>query len=132
MTSGPPAWELPVPAPVMALADGGPVRLVWVNELGGITFAIGAGLRAMHDALPVQGCPRRRRSLGGPGHRHLKHDLELRAKLGDSAARRLRRGHRPGPHRLLPHSVRPGPLNLRNSAPYSATPELRLDGRVTG
>jgi aminoglycoside phosphotransferase len=26
----------------MALADGGPVRSVWVNELGGITFAIGA------------------------------------------------------------------------------------------
>src|SRR5215470_18683430 len=42
MSSGPPASELPVPARVMALADGGPVRSVWVNELGGITFAVGA------------------------------------------------------------------------------------------
>ena len=41
--SGPPPPGLPVPAPIMALADGGPVRPVWVNELGGITFEIGAG-----------------------------------------------------------------------------------------
>ena len=41
--SGPPPPGLPVPAPIMALADSGPVRPVWVNELGGITFEIGAG-----------------------------------------------------------------------------------------
>jgi hypothetical protein len=32
----------PAPAPVLALADGAPVRPVCVNELGGITFEIGA------------------------------------------------------------------------------------------
>jgi kanamycin kinase len=35
----------PVPAPVLALAGGGTVRPVWVNELGGITFEVGAGGR---------------------------------------------------------------------------------------
>jgi kanamycin kinase len=32
-----------VPPPVLALADGDPLTPVWVNELGGITFAVGAG-----------------------------------------------------------------------------------------
>jgi aminoglycoside phosphotransferase len=31
-----------IPAPVRTLADGAPVRPVWVNELGGITFDVGA------------------------------------------------------------------------------------------
>jgi aminoglycoside phosphotransferase len=31
-----------VPAPVRAVADGRPARLVWVNELGGRTFEVGA------------------------------------------------------------------------------------------
>ena len=31
-----------VPAPVRAVAAGRPVRLVWVNELGGRTFEVGA------------------------------------------------------------------------------------------
>ena len=35
----------PVPARVLALAGGGAVRPVWVNELGGITFEVGAGDR---------------------------------------------------------------------------------------
>jgi hypothetical protein len=35
----------PVPAPVLALADGAAVRPVSVNELGGITFEIGAADR---------------------------------------------------------------------------------------
>ena len=34
-----------IPAPVLALAGGEAVRPVWVNELGGITFEIGAGGR---------------------------------------------------------------------------------------
>ena len=31
----------PIPAIVLELADGGPVDLVWRNELGGLTFAVG-------------------------------------------------------------------------------------------
>ena len=34
--------EVGIPAPVLALAGGEAVRPVWVNELGGITFEIGA------------------------------------------------------------------------------------------
>ncbi len=40
--SGSPRSAVPVPAPVLALAGGRAVLPVWVNELGGITFAIGA------------------------------------------------------------------------------------------
>ena len=40
MTAGPPATAA-VPAAVRALAAGGPVRPVWRNELGGLTFAVG-------------------------------------------------------------------------------------------
>jgi kanamycin kinase len=43
--SGSPQSAIPVPAPVLALAGGCAVLPVWVNELGGITFAIGAGDR---------------------------------------------------------------------------------------
>lgn len=42
MTSGLPGPNVPVPEPVLALAAGRPVTAVWVNELGGITFALGA------------------------------------------------------------------------------------------
>ena len=38
-----PAPAVPVPAAVLALAGGGAVRPVWVNELGGITVEIGGG-----------------------------------------------------------------------------------------
>jgi kanamycin kinase len=34
--------DVGIPAPVLVLADGRAVRPVWVNELGGITFEIGA------------------------------------------------------------------------------------------
>jgi kanamycin kinase len=44
MDSGPPPG-LPVPAPVAAAAGTAPVRPVWVNELGGVTFEIGTGHR---------------------------------------------------------------------------------------
>jgi aminoglycoside phosphotransferase len=43
VTDGQPGLVVSVPAPVLALADGCQVRPVWVNELGGITFAIGTG-----------------------------------------------------------------------------------------
>ncbi len=43
MTSGSPRSAIPVPASILALADGRPVRPVWVNERGGITFVIGSG-----------------------------------------------------------------------------------------
>jgi hypothetical protein len=36
---------IPVPAPVLALAGGEAVRPVWVNELAGTTFEIGAAGR---------------------------------------------------------------------------------------
>jgi len=42
-SSGSPRSAVHVPAPVLALAGGCPVLPVWVNELGGITFEIGAG-----------------------------------------------------------------------------------------
>ena len=41
--SGSPPPGLGVPPPVLALAGDGPVTPVWVNGLGGTTFAIGAG-----------------------------------------------------------------------------------------
>lgn len=37
-----PAGPQPVPAVVAEIADGRPVTAVWVNELGGVTFAIGS------------------------------------------------------------------------------------------
>jgi kanamycin kinase len=37
--------DVGTPAPVLALAGGETVRPVWVNELGGITFEVGAGGR---------------------------------------------------------------------------------------
>lgn len=41
--SGPPTGEVVVPAAVEALAAGRPLRAVWVNELGGVTFEVGRG-----------------------------------------------------------------------------------------
>ncbi len=40
--SGPAGPGTPIPAPVLAAAAGRPVRAVWENELGGITFEVGA------------------------------------------------------------------------------------------
>ncbi len=43
--SGPPATggAEPVPAPVHRLAAGRPLRVVWENELGGLTYEVGTG-----------------------------------------------------------------------------------------
>jgi kanamycin kinase len=41
--SGPPKWDVAVPGPVRALAGSGPVLPVWMNEMGGVTFQLGAG-----------------------------------------------------------------------------------------
>jgi kanamycin kinase len=41
MLSGVPPIEVAVPPPIAALADGEPVRPVWINELDGVTFALG-------------------------------------------------------------------------------------------
>jgi hypothetical protein len=41
----------PVPAPVLALAGGGAVRPVWVNELGGVTLLTGDGRCSRHVDL---------------------------------------------------------------------------------
>src|SRR5258707_6303708 len=38
-----PSPQPPVPAVVRRLADGRPVRAVWVNEEGGVTFRLGSG-----------------------------------------------------------------------------------------
>lgn len=43
ITSGPPASAITVPAAVAAVAAGRPLSPVWVNEVGGITFELGAG-----------------------------------------------------------------------------------------
>jgi kanamycin kinase len=40
MAGGLPPPGMPVPARVLALSDGGAVRPVWVNDLGGVTFEI--------------------------------------------------------------------------------------------
>ncbi|GAA4619254.1 aminoglycoside 3'-phosphotransferase [Actinoallomurus liliacearum] len=42
MVAGPPRSDVTVPACVAALAAGRPVRAVWENELGGLTFEVGA------------------------------------------------------------------------------------------
>jgi kanamycin kinase len=41
--SGPPPPGLAIPAPVAEVAGSAPVRPVWVNELGGMTFEAGTG-----------------------------------------------------------------------------------------
>ncbi|MGC9665017.1 aminoglycoside 3'-phosphotransferase [Planosporangium sp. 12N6] len=41
--AGPPPADQEVPPAVRALADGRPVRPVWRNQLGGLTFEIGTG-----------------------------------------------------------------------------------------
>lgn len=43
MVAGPPERDAPVPAVVFELAAGRPVRAVWLNELGGLTFELGTG-----------------------------------------------------------------------------------------
>ncbi len=43
MTSGPPSCGVVVPPPVRAVAAGRPLRPVWANEVGGLTFEVGAG-----------------------------------------------------------------------------------------
>ena len=41
--AGPVPPDVAVPAPVQAVAAGRPARAVWENELGGLTFEVGAG-----------------------------------------------------------------------------------------
>ncbi|WP_394826116.1 aminoglycoside 3'-phosphotransferase [Pendulispora albinea] len=41
MTAGPPPSNEPIPARVLALAAGRPLRCVWRNELGGLTYEVG-------------------------------------------------------------------------------------------
>lgn len=41
MIAGPPDGDSPFPAAIAAIAGGDPVRPVWRNELGGLTFEIG-------------------------------------------------------------------------------------------
>lgn len=41
--AGPPARDVPVPDAVSRLAAGRPVRPVWENQLGGLTFEVGSG-----------------------------------------------------------------------------------------
>jgi kanamycin kinase len=41
MVSRPPAAEMNVPGPVAELAGSEPIRAVWGNEAGGVTFALG-------------------------------------------------------------------------------------------
>lgn len=43
MVAGPPRESLPVPHAVLAVAAGRLVHLVWVNDLGGLTYEIGSG-----------------------------------------------------------------------------------------
>jgi len=41
--AGPPPTDVVVPEVVLTIAAGRPVRAVWENELGGLTFEVGAG-----------------------------------------------------------------------------------------
>ncbi len=41
MIAGPPDFDVTVPAAVVAVAAGEPLRPVWVNQVGGMTFAVG-------------------------------------------------------------------------------------------
>ena len=45
MDAGEPPADVAVPPSVQAVTAGRPVRPVWQNELGGLTFELGAGLR---------------------------------------------------------------------------------------
>lgn len=40
--AGPPGGHVVVPVPVQRVAEGRPVRAVWENQLGGLTFEVGA------------------------------------------------------------------------------------------
>ena len=53
--AGRPLWKVEVPAAVQKIADARPVSAVWENELGGVTFQIGAG----SDRLFVKWAPAR-------------------------------------------------------------------------
>lgn len=53
MVSSPPEPGAPVPRAVGVFAAGRPVRAVWSNELGGMTFEVGAG----HDRCFVKWAP---------------------------------------------------------------------------
>jgi kanamycin kinase len=47
-----PSEPIPVPAVVAAIAAGRPVTPVWVNELGGVTFAVGGGQEFVKVSRP--------------------------------------------------------------------------------
>ena len=53
MDSSVPAFDLPVPGPVTTLAAGRPVRAVWDNGVGGLTFEVGIN----HDRCFVKWSP---------------------------------------------------------------------------
>ena len=53
------------------------------------------------------GLPRCGRPVGGSGHRHVEHGVELRERLGGPAPRRLRHRARSGAHALLPPPLGP-------------------------
>jgi kanamycin kinase len=56
MIAGAPAPEAAVPAAARRLAAGRPVRVVWENELGGLTFEIG-GAQREYVKWQRAGCP---------------------------------------------------------------------------
>lgn len=91
ITSGPVLPDVAVPAPVQAVAAGRPARAVWENELGGLTFEVGAGagLRAMHEALPVAACPFSWMAAGRLA------DVRLRAGQGRIDPARWHEDHQP-------------------------------------
>jgi aminoglycoside phosphotransferase len=73
----PPLADVAVPEAVTSIADGQDMALVWASEVGGLTFAIGAGpgrrfikwapdgsgldLEAEADRMVWAGCSRRAR-----------------------------------------------------------------------
>lgn len=53
MLAGPPGETVDIPAAVRAVAAGRPVRAVWRNELGGLTFEVAGSLRCFIKWTPA-------------------------------------------------------------------------------
>ena len=85
-----PTGRVDVPEAVVAIAAGRPVRAVWVNELGGVTFAVGAGAEC----------------AGGAGAEYVKcYPVEHAALLVAEAHRLAWAGH----YAAVPHVLSSGP-----------------------
>jgi kanamycin kinase len=71
MISGPPPDPVPVPATVHRLAGVATIRPVWRNELGGVTFQLGAGSGRRLPNSPFRWLPEDGQPAPGVESEHL-------------------------------------------------------------